>query len=75
MRGANLDCHIVWLSYTKISTEPHLPDIISLIAVEVGIIVEGCKSCKINKRGGYYFLEKTSMTLTAIYKEWMVEKI
>ena len=26
MRGANLDYHIVWLSYTKISTEPHLPD-------------------------------------------------
>ena len=40
--------------------------LISLITVDVGINVEGCKSCNIskrggwNKRGGWDFLEKTS---------------
>ena len=33
--------------------------LISLITVEVGINVEGGQSCKINKRGGWDFLEKT----------------
>ena len=40
--------------------------LISLITVEVGINVEGCKSCQItkrggwNKRGGWDFVEKTN---------------
>ena len=53
-----------WITHKNPNLTVHT--LISLISVEVGINMEGCKSCQItkrggwNKRGGWDFLEKTS---------------